>query len=134
MKTGSRMKNHWPLLFAALALIVSIILGIAASNSTDTGVAIAVGVIIFMFLLPLAGAVIGGWYGWRISSPLKWMLAPAVYVATVLYLIIGDLISDAGSVDIGSDCSVGLFTGIACLCVEIIASIIAWLVRRKSIG
>ena len=53
------IKKHWPVFFAALMVIFSIIAAVAASHSTDTGVAIAAGFIIFMFLMPLAGAVIG---------------------------------------------------------------------------
>jgi len=53
------IRKHWPILFAIAAVIISIILGIVASNSTDTGVAILIGFIIFMFLFPLAGALIG---------------------------------------------------------------------------
>ena len=34
------IKKHWPILFAAAAVIAGIILGIVASNSTDTGVAL----------------------------------------------------------------------------------------------
>ena len=125
------IKKHWPVLFAILVVIISIILGIVASNSTDTGVAIAVGVISWMYLLPLAGAVIGGWYGWRIQSPLKWLLAPAVYVGFVLYMIVEQLIIDAGSMDIRAFLIVGLLTGIACLAVELVTSVIAWLARRN---
>jgi len=76
------IKKHWPVLFAILVVIISIILGIVASHSTDAGVAIAAGVIAWMFLFPLAGALMGGWYGWRVKTPLKWLLAPAVYLAS----------------------------------------------------
>ena len=125
------IRKHWPILFAIAAVIISIILGIVASNSTDTGVAILIGVIIFMFLFPLAGALIGGWYGWTIQSPLKWIAAPAVYLGVVLYLMVADLLSGAGTVDLGSSWTVGSFTGIAALVVEAVASAIAWLVRRN---
>ena len=112
-------------------IIVSIILGIVASHSTDTGVAIAAGVMIYMFLFPLAGAVIGGWYGWRLRTPLKWLLAPAVYVGVVLYLVVEDLIYSSGAIDLGAYWTVGSLTGIACLAVEVASSIIAWLARRN---
>jgi len=125
------IKKHWPILLAILVLIISIILGIIASNAADTGVAIVMGVIIFMFLFPVAGAVIGGWYGWRIKSPVKWLLAPAVYLGVVLYLIIEGLIAGNGSLDLGTNLSVGLFTGIACLGLEVITSIIAWLAGKS---
>ena len=125
------IKKHWPVVFAVLVVIVCAILGIYASNSTDTGVAIVVGVIIFLLLLPLAGAVIGAWYGWRIRSPWKWLLAPAVYLGVFLYLSAEDLISGTGSIDPGVNWSVGSFTGIACLGAEIIASVIVWLIRRN---
>ena len=93
------MKKHWPILFAIAAIIISIILGFVASNATDTGVAILVGVILFMFLFPLAGALIGGWYGWRVRAPIKWIAAPAVYLGVVAYLAVADLLSGAGSLD-----------------------------------
>ena len=125
------IKKHWPILFAILTIIVSIILGIVASHSTDAGVAIAAGVMIFMFLFPLAGAVIGGWYGWRLRTPLKWLLAPAVYVGVVLYLVVEDLIYSSGAIDLGAYWTVGSLTGIACLAVEVATSAIAWLVRRN---
>ena len=125
------IKKHWPILFALLVLIISIILGIVASNTADTGVAIVMGVIIFMFLFPIAGAVIGGWYGWRVKSPVKWLVAPAVYLCVVLYLIIEGLIAGNGSLDLGTNLSVGLFTGIACLGLEVITSIIAWAVKKN---
>ena len=125
------MKKHWPILFAIAAVIISIILGIVASNSTDTGVAILIGVIIFMFLFPLAGALIGGWYGWTIQSPLKWIAAPVVYLGVVLCLAAADLLTGVGSMDMGTYWSVGSFTGIAALVVEAVASAIAWLVRRN---
>ena len=125
------MKKHWPILFAIAAVIFSVILAVAATNSTDTGVAIFFGVAIFMFLFPLTGAVMGGWYGWTIRSPLKWLLAPAAYLAIILYLVVEDLILSSGSVDITSYLSVGLFTGVACLAVEAVTSVIAWLARKN---
>ena len=125
------IKKHWPILFAIAAVIAGIILGIVASNSTDTGVAILVGVIIFMFLFPLAGAVIGGWYGWRVCSPIKWIAAPAVYLGVVVYLAAADLLSGAGAMDMGTYWSIGSFTGIAALAVEAVSSAIAWLARRN---
>ena len=128
------IRKHWPVLFTALAVIISVIIGIAASNSSDTGYAILAGVVIFMFLFPLAGAVIGGWYGWRIRSPLKWLLAPAVYLGTVFYLAAEDLLSGAGFMGMDTYWSVCSFTGIACLAAEIIAGFIAWLVRRNKAG
>ena len=125
------IKKHWPVVFAILTVIISIILGIVASHSTDAGVAIAAGVISWMFLFPLAGALIGGWYGWKMRTPLKWLLAPAVYLGVVLYLIIESLIVGADSMDLGAFLSIALFTGIACLAVEAVSSAIAWLSRRK---
>lgn len=127
------IKQHWPILFAILMVIISIILGAVALHSTDTGEVILVGVIIYMFLLPLAGAVIGGWYGWKLRSPLKWLIAPAAYLGVVLYLIVEDLISGADSMDIGASLSVGLFTGIACIAVEAISSAVALLVRKNKV-
>ena len=125
------MKKHWPLLFTILVVIISIILGVTASNSTDTGVAIVFGVITFMFLFPLAGAVLGGWYGWKMKSPWKWLLAPAVYLGVILYLIIMDLVNGAGMTTIGSNFTISAFAGITCLVVEAIVSFVAWLVRRN---
>ena len=125
------IKRHWPVLFAILTVIISIILGIAAFHSTDAGVAIAAGVISLMFLFPLAGAAIGGWYGWRMKTPLKWLLAPAVYLGVVLYLLVEDLIAGAESVDMSAFLSIGLFAGIACLTVEAVTSAIAWLAGRN---
>ncbi len=124
------IRKHWPILFAIAAVIISIILGIVASNATDTGVAIFAGLVIFMFLFPLAGALIGGWYGWTIQSPLKWIAAPAVYLAVVLFLAAADLVT-GGAMNLGTYWSVGSFTGIAALVVEAAASAIAWLVRRN---
>ena len=125
------IKKHWPLLFTILIVIISIILGVTASNSTDTGVAIAFGVITFMFLFPLAGAVLGGWYGWKMKSPWKWLLSPAVYLGVILYLIAMDVVNGVGITTIGSNFTIGAFAGIACLVVEAIVSFIAWLVRRN---
>jgi len=125
------IKKHWPVLFALAAVITSIILGIVASNSTDTGVAIFVGLIIFMFLFPLAGALIGGWYGWRIRTPLKWIAAPAVYLGVVLYLAVADLVTGVESMDLGAYWAVASFTGIAALAVEAVTSAVAWLIRRN---
>ena len=125
------IKKHWPILFAAAAVIAGIISGIVASNSTDTGVALLVGVIVFMFLFPLAGAVIGGWYGWRVRSPIKWIAAPAVYLGVVVYLAVADLLSGAGAMDMNSYWSIGSFAGIAALAVEAVSSAIAWLARRN---
>lgn len=125
------IKKHWPILFAILVVMISIILGIVASQSTDTGVAIAAGVISWMFLFPLAGALLGGWYGWKLRSPLKWLLAPAVYLGVVLYLIAESLIVGADLTDVGDFLFIALFTGIACLAVEAVSSAIAWLARRN---
>ncbi len=125
------IKKHWPILFAILAVIISIILGIVASHSTDTGVAILVGVIVYMFLFPLTGALIGGWYGWKIRSPLKWLIVPAVYLGFILYMVAEDYAYGAESMEMSSYLSVGSFTVIACLAVEAITSAIAWLARRK---
>ena len=125
------IKKHWPVLFAILVVIISIILGIVASNSTDAGVAIAAGVISWMFLFPLAGTLMGGWYGWRVKTPLKWLLAPAVYLGVVLYLIAESLIFGADSMDLGAFLGIASFTGIACLAVEAVSCAIAWLVRRN---
>lgn len=125
------IKKHWPVLFAILMVIISIILGIGASQSADAGAAIAVGVIIFMFLFPLAGAVIGGWYGWRLQTPLKWLLAPVAYLGVILYLVIEGLIYSAESADVGAYATIGILTGIACLAVEIASSAIAWMAKRN---
>ena len=111
-------------------VIISIILGIVASRSTDAGVAIAAGVISWMFLFPLAGALIGGWYGWRMRRPLKWLLAPAVYLGVFLYLVFESLAFGAG-VDASAYLGIASFTGIACLAVEAVTSVIAWLARRN---
>ena len=125
------LKTHWPLLFAIAAVIISIILGIVAYNSADTGVGIFVGVIIFMFLFPLAGALIGGWYGWRVHSPLKWIAAPAVYLGAGLLLVALDLVNGNGLTGLSSNLSVSSFTGIAALVVAAATSAIAWLARRN---
>ena len=125
------IRKHWPVLVTALAVIISVIIGIAASNSSDTGYAILAGVVIFMFLFPLAGAVIGGWYGWRVRSPIKWIAAPAVYLGVVVYLAASDLLSGAGAMDMGTYWSIGSFAGIAALAVEAVSSAIAWLARRN---
>lgn len=125
------IKKHWPLLFAAAVVIICIILGIAASRSTDSGVAILFGVIMFMFLFPLAGCVIGGWYGWRVRSPLKWIAAPAVYLGVVVYMAAADLLSGSGVMDMNAYWSIGSFTGIAALAVEAVSSAIAWLARKN---
>ena len=125
------IKKHWPLLFTGLVIIISIILWITAASSADTGVGIFFGVVIFMFLFPLAGAVLGGWYGWTLKSPWKWLLAPAAYLGVVLYLVAVDLIVDTGYIDIGSYLSICLFAGIACLAVEAITSVIAWLANKR---
>lgn len=125
------IKKHWPVVFAILVLIISIILGIVASHSTDAGVAIAAGVISWMFLFPLAGALMGGWYGWKLRSPLKWLLAPAAYLGVVLYLIVESLIVSADSMDLGAFLGIASFTGIACLAVEAVSSAIAWMARKN---
>ncbi len=125
------IKTHWPILFAIAAVIISIILGIVAYNSADTGVGIFVGVIVFMFLFPLAGALIGGWYGWRVHSPLKWTAAPAVYLGAVLFLFSVDLVNGNGLTGLSSNLSVSSFTGIAALVVEAATSAIAWMAKRK---
>ena len=125
------IKKHWPVFFAALMVIFSIIAAVAASHSTDTGVAIAAGFIIFMFLMPLAGAVIGGWYGWRLRSPLKWLLIPAAFLGIFVYLLVWDLTSGSGLSGMDAYLSIGAFTGVACLVAMVIASAVAWLVRRK---
>ena len=124
------IKKHWPVLFAILVVIISFILGIVASHSADAGVAIAVGVLTMLILFPLAGAVVGGWYGWKARSPLKWLIAPAAYLGFILYMVIEDLIYNTGSMEIGAYCTIGLFTGIAFLAVEAITAAIAWLARR----
>ncbi len=125
------IKSHWPILFAIAAVIISIVLGIVAYNAADTGVGIFVGVIIFMFLFPLAGALIGGWYGWRVQSPLKWIAAPAVYLGAVLFLFVVNLISGNGLTGLSSNLSVGLFAGIAALVVEAATSAIAWMAKKR---
>jgi hypothetical protein len=60
----------------------------------------------------------------------KWVAAPAVYLAVVLFLAAADLLT-GGSMDLGTYWSVGSFTGIAALVVEAVTSAIAWLVRRN---
>ena len=83
-----------------------------------------------MLLFPLTGAVIGGWYGWRSRSPLKWLLPLAAFLGVCLFLLATDLISGTGSIDLDTYGSVSSFTGIVCLVMEVIAGLIAWLVRR----
>ena len=124
------IKKHWPILFTILMVIICIVFAIAASNSTDTGYAILAGVVIYMVLLPLSGAVIGGWYGWRIRSPLKWLLAPAAFLGACMFLLATDLISGSGAIETDTYASVSSFTGIACLATEVIAGVISRLVRR----
>lgn len=124
------IKRHWPIVFTALMVIISIVLWIAAANSTDTGYAILAGLVIFMVLLPLSGAVLGGWYGWRIRSPRKWLLAPAAFLGTGLLLLAADLISGSGTVEIGSCALIGALTGAACLAAEAIAGAVFRLVRK----
>ncbi len=125
------IKKHWPVVFAVLVVIVSAILGIYASNSTDAGVAIVVGVIIFLLLLPLAGAVIGAWYGWRIRSPRKWLLAPAVFLGVILLLAAGDLLSGSEPMEADTYLYTGSITGIVCLAAEAVLSAIARLAGRS---
>ncbi len=125
------IRKYWPLFIAIAVVITSIILGVIASKSTDTGEVIFAGVIIFMFLLPLAGVLFGAWCGWEIRSPLKWAAAPAAYLAVAVCLVASDLVTGAQEMDLSGSCSVASFTGIAALAAEAVASLIAWLVRRK---
>ena len=124
------LKKHWPVLFAVFAVIVSIVLDVLAYHSTDTGNAIFAGVITFMFLFPLAGALIGAWYGWRLPQPKKWLIPFAVYVCVILYMVMIGLIFRADMFDVESSLTLGVLPALVCLASEIAASMIAWAVKR----
>ena len=124
------LKKHWPVVFAFFAVIVSIILAAFAYHSTDAGYAILTSVITFMFLFPLAGALIGAWYGWRQRSWKKWLIPPAVYGCVVLYMVLAGLILRADLFDAESYLTLGALPALSCLAAEIAASVIAWAVNR----
>lgn len=124
------LKKHWPVLFAVLAIIVSIVLAVFAYNSTDAGNAIFAGVITFMFLFPLAGALIGAWYGWRLPRLTKWLIPFAVYGCVILYMVILGLIFRADMFDVESCLTLGVLPALVCLAAEIVAGMIAWAVKR----
>ena len=124
------LKKHWPVLFAVFAIIVSIVLDVLAYHSTDTGNAIFAGVITFLFLFPLAGALIGAWYGWRLPQPKKWLIPFAVYVCVILYMVMIGLIFRADMFDVESSLTLGVLPALVCLASEIAASMIAWAVKR----
>ena len=124
------LKKHWPVLFAVFAVIVSIVLDVLAYHSTDTGNAIFAGVITFLFLFPLAGALIGAWYGWRLPQPKKWLIPFAVYVCVILYMVMIGLIFRADMFDVESCLTLGVFPALVCLGAEIVAGMIAWAVKR----
>lgn len=126
-----RIFNHWPVLLTIIVLLVSILLWITAATATDTGVAIAMGLLLYMFLFPACGIALGFWYGARLRSPAKWLLAPAAYLGSCLYTIIVDLIANPGNVDLVTCWSAGIFTGIACLASLAVASCVAWIVRKN---
>lgn len=125
------LKKHWPLCFAILMILISCGLALFAYNSTDTGYAILASAVTFMFLFPLAGALIGGWYGWKMQSPLKWLLPFAVLAGVILYMLIGDLVFQADTLDISSYFTLGALPCLACLLTEGIAGIIARLIRNR---
>ena len=124
------IRKHWPVVFAVLAILISVVLVVFAYHSTDSGYAIFASVITFIFLLPLAGAVIGGWYGWRIHSLKKWLLPFAVYAGVILYMMIAGLILRADMFDADSYLTLGALPGLTGLVAEIVASVIAWVVKR----
>ena len=107
------LRKHWPVVFALLAVVVSIILAVFAYRSTDAGYAIFTSVITFMFLFPLAGALIGAWYGWRLRSWKKWLIPPAVYGCVVLYMVLAGLIlRKYGRIVVGAIELLSLFGGL----------------------
>ncbi len=124
------IRKHWPVVFAVLAILISVVLVVFAYHSTDAGYAIFASVITFIFLFPLAGAVIGSWYGWRILSPKKWFLPFAVCAGIILYMITVGLILRADMFDADSYLTLGALPGLTCLVAEIVASVIAWVVKR----
>ncbi len=124
------LKKHWPVLFAVLAIIVSVVLDVIAYHSTDAGNAIFAGVITFMFLFPLAGALIGAWYGWRLPQLTKWLIPFAVYGCVILYMVMIGLIFRADMFDVESCLTLGVLPALVCLAAEIVAGMIAWAVRR----
>ena len=124
------LKKHWPVGFALITVIASIILAVFACHSTDAGYAILTSVVTFMFLFPLAGVLIGVWYGWRLRSWKKWLIPPAVYGCVVLYMVLAGLILRADLFDAGSCLTLGALPGLSCLAAEIAASVIAWAVNR----
>lgn len=124
------LKKHWPVLFAVFAIIVSIVLDVIAYHSTDTGNAIFAGVITFLFLFPLAGGLIGAWYGWRLPRPKKWLIPFAVYICVILYMVMIGLIFRADMFDVESCLTLGVLPALVCLASEIAAGMIAWAVKR----
>ena len=124
------LKKHWPVVFALFTVIASIILAVFACHSTDTGYAILTSVVTFLFLFPLAGVLIGAWYGWRLRSWKKWLIPPAVYCCVVLYMVLAGLILGAGLFDAESFLTLGAIPALSCLAAEIAVSVIAWAVNR----
>ena len=124
------LKKHWPVLFSFIAILVSIILADIAYHSTDTGYAILTSVVTFMFLFPLAGALIGAWYGWRMRSWKRWLIPPVMFGCVVLYMVLAGLILGADLFDAESYLTLGALPTLSCLTIEIAVSVIAWAVNR----
>lgn len=125
------IKKHWPVLFSLLAVLISVILMLIAINSTDTGYAILAMVTTFMFLFPLSSALVGGWYGWKMSSPRKWILPSIVYAGTIVYLFMWNVLTQSDLLEIDSYMLIGIPSCLACLIAEIILSIIVKIRNKK---
>ncbi len=126
------IKKHWPVLFSVFAILVSVIFMLIAINSTDTGYAILAMVITFMFLFPISGALIGGWYGWKTDSVKKWVIPFMIFAGIAVYLLIWGMVTQSGLLEAESYILLGVPSCITCLIAEMLFSIIAKFKNKKS--
>ena len=80
-------KAHWPLLLF-LAAMVYCVYEWVVNASSDTGGVIAFYIIGFGLVLPLCSLILSAWYGYRLRSRSKWLIAVGCAIPCIIMTVI----------------------------------------------
>ncbi|MCR5395848.1 MAG: hypothetical protein K6E64_00115 [Lachnospiraceae bacterium] len=81
------LKSHWPIILMLAAFVYCIYEWLVGA-SEDTGGVIAFYIVGFGIILPLCSLILSAWYGYRLRSGKKWLIAIACVTPCIIMTII----------------------------------------------